>query len=413
MHKIWLIAQREYLYNFKRRSFLFTAFGVPAFTIFMMFIIFGVAENSATATGQLGNIGYVDQPGVLTAAVDKPEEFIAFDDEAAARQAFDNDEIGAYFVLAEDFFNVGEVDAFAHEGVPDGIASQFEDFVHANLVQMMPADVPLDRIQEPLNMTAVDLSTGSEMSGPNAFIGRLMVPFVFAFVFLMAINTTSQFLMSGVVEEKENRMMEVLLTSTTPLQMLSGKVLGLGLLGLTQVGLWAVASGLVLSTQGASELLSGISITPDMLLLVLVYLILGYFLFASVMAGIGASVTADQEGRQYAGIFTMVAVIPFMALVTFMQDPNGTIPVLLSLFPLTAPISMLMRMPMTTVPVWQLGLSLALLAASAVFTIWFAAKVFRLGLLMYGKRLGVRDIFNAIRQGRGMLTSASSPQEGA
>ena len=149
-----------------------------------------------------------------------------------------------------------------------------------------------------------------------------------------------------------------------------------------------------------------------MLVAGLLYLVLGYFLFGAIMAGVGATVTAEQEGRQFSGLFSMVAVIPMILLVTFIDDPNGTVPVVLSIIPLTSPVSMLMRMPMTAVPVWQIVVSLVVLALTVFATVWIAARVFRLGLLMYGKRLTVREIIQAMRQGRQTLTSVAQAREG-
>ncbi len=411
MRKLWLIARREYLYNFRRRSFLFTAFGVPVFTFFMWFILFSVAENTVGGTGQLGNIGYVDEVGFLADPVEKPEEYVAFADAETAQAALLAGDIGAYFVVVADFMNAGQVDAFSIEGVPEGIEDQLADFVKTNLAYMAPPDAPIDRLLDPINMTTVELSTGNEIEG-EAFVGKIMLPIVFALIFIMAVNTTSQFLMSGVVEEKENRMMEILATSSTPLEMLWGKVLGLGGLGLTQVALWGVAGYVLLNVQPDNEFLSGISIQPDMVIIALIYLVLGYFLFGAIMAAIGAAVTAEQEGRQFAGLFTLVVVLPMILIVSFLEDPNGTVPVVLSLFPLTAPIAMLMRMPLAPVPIWQVIASIGVLAVSVAGVVWLAARVFRLGMLMYGKRLSIREIVNAIRQGRRTMTSVAGAQEG-
>lgn len=410
MHKIWLIARREYLYNFRRRSFLLTAFGVPAFSLLMTFIIINLAGDTFTATGQLGTIGYVDEAGLLVDAVEQPAEYTAFETEDAAHQALLAGEIGAYFVVPENFLQLGTVDAFAEANVPEGIQDQFTEFLETNLIAFAPVEVPVDRLLDPMNVKMVDIATGDVLEGEDAFIARFMTPFVFAFIFLMAVNTTSQFLMSGVVEEKENRMMEILITSVKPLEMLWGKVLGLGALGLTQVALWGVAGILFLQTPGNSDIAELVRIPADFVIISLVYLLLGYFLFASILAGVGASVTAEQEGRQFSALITLPSVLPFMLMITFIQDPNGAVPVLLSLFPLTAPVSMIMRLPLTTVPAWQLGLSLGLMVVSVVVVMRLAATVFRIGLLMYGKRLSLRAIVAAVRQGRRtMLTTA---QEG-
>lgn len=407
MRKIWLIARREYWYNFRRRSFLFTAFGVPLFTFFMMFVVFAISNTTLTGTGQLGNIGYVDQGGVLADAVEKPEEYQAFPDLESAHAALLDGSIGAYFVLPADFLKTGVVEAYTLESVPDGIENQFTDFVQANLAHLAPPELPLERLRNPLDLTVIELGTGAELSGTDAFLGRFMSPLIFSLIFLMAVNTTSQFLMSGVVEEKESRMMEVLITSCTPLEMLWGKVLGLGALGLTQVVLWGIGGALLIQSQPESAFLQSLYLDPGYLAIGLVYLVLGYFLVASIMAGIGAVVTAEQEGRQFASVITLAAVLPYLLIMLFMQNPNDAVPVALSLFPLTAPIAMLLRIPMGPVPGWQVILSMVLLAAACLLTVWVAAQVFRIGLLMYGKRLSLREIVAAIRQGRrSMLTTS-------
>lgn len=412
MRKIWLIARREYVYNFRRRSFLFTAFGVPLFTFGMWFLIFAVAENVYGGVGSLGNIGYVDEAGILADAVEKPEEYLAFPDEETAHQALLDGEIGAYFVIDANFLSNGQVDGYAFEGIPDGIEAQLEDFLKANVAHLVPSDAPLDRLLDPMDVTVVETSTGNRLGDEGALVARILTPFIFALLYLMAVNTTSQFLMSGVVEEKENRMMEILATSSTPLQMLWGKVLGLGTLGLTQVVIWGAAGAVLLNLQTENSFLSGISISTDYLLISLAYLILGYFLFAAIMAGVGASVTAEQEGRQFAGLFSFVAVLPMVLSFSFFQDPNGTLPVVLSLFPLTAPIAMIVRVPLVSVPAWQLIASLGILALTTLGMVWLAARVFRLGMLMYGKRLTLREIANALRQGRRVMTTVARAEEG-
>jgi ABC-2 type transport system permease protein len=413
MRKIWLIARREYWYNFRRRAFLFTAFGVPAFSLLMMFVVFALIDTTMEATGTLGAIGYVDGSGVLDEPVELPEEYVAYPDEDAALEALLTGDIGACFVVAEDYLSNGQVDAYGRDSIPEGIEDQFEDFLQANVARMVPAAVPVERLLQPMGgLTIVSLGDGDELSEPEDFAAAFLKPFVFALVFLMATTTTSQFLLSGVVEEKENRMMEILATSCAPLQLLWGKVLGLGVLGLTQVVIWAVAGTVLLGIQGEDSLLSGISYSADYLLISLVYFVLGYFLFAAIMAGIGASVTAEQEGRQFAGLFTFIAVLPMVLSISFLDDPNGTLPVVFSLFPLTSPLSIIMRIPMGIVPTWQIVTSLVILVVSMVGLIWLAARVFRLGMLMYGKRLTIREIVSALRQGRRAMTTVAHTEEG-
>ncbi|MBN1965051.1 MAG: ABC transporter permease [Anaerolineae bacterium] len=235
LRKIWLIARREFTYNFRRRSFLFSAFGVPIFVFVLWFFIFGSAEETAEATGTLGDIGYVDLAGFLSDPVEEPEDYVLYADQDAAQAALLAGDIGAYFVISEDYLNTGLVDAYAFQGIPTGIEIQLEDFLDANIVRLAPPGLPIDRLLHPMDVRLVETGTGGEVDGEDALMGEFLSAIVFAMIFLMAVNTTSQFLMSAVVEEKENRMMEILVTSSRPLEMLWGKVLGMGALGLVQI----------------------------------------------------------------------------------------------------------------------------------------------------------------------------------
>ncbi|MBN1965052.1 MAG: ABC transporter permease [Anaerolineae bacterium] len=166
-----------------------------------------------------------------------------------------------------------------------------------------------------------------------------------------------------------------------------------------------------MSLGSDNAFLSSLSFTPDFLIVALGCFVLGYFIYSAIMAGVGAAVTAEQEGKQFAGIFTMVAVLPMMLSFTFMFDPNGVLPVVLTLIPFTAPLTIIMRWAMAAIPAWQLIASFVLMGLTVIVTVWVAARVFRLGMLMYGKRLTLREIVNALRQGRQVMTSVAGAEE--
>jgi ABC-2 type transport system permease protein len=153
-------------------------------------------------------------------------------------------------------------------------------------------------------------------------------------------------------------------------------------------------------SQGASVWsgLEDISIPTSLVVAGPVYLVLGYLLFGALLAGIGASVTSMQEGQQIASIASLIAVIPMMLSVTFFENANGPLPTAMSLIPFTATIAMVMRLPFADVPVWQIGLSILLLTLTTLLTVWIAARIFRIGLLMYGKRLDSRSLWIALHQ---------------
>ena len=200
-------------------------------------------------------------------------------------------------------------------------------------------------------------------------------------------------------------------TSSRPAEMLWGKLLGLGALGLTQIIVWGMLA-LILATIGGSfnvgAALTNAQLTPGSLLVMVVFFIFGYLLYGAIMAGIGVIGNAEQDSRQIAGIVTLISVLPFILLVSLISNPNGLLPILLSLFPLTAPLTMIMRMGFGPVPAWQIVLSVSLLMLSSFATVWLSARLFRIGMLSYGKRLNIREIVGAIRAGREVIFAGQS-----
>ena len=405
MSKIWLIIKHEYLTNIKRRSFLFGAFGAPIVSLGLMVLVFGLIINNESDVERLGTIGYVDESGVLAAQVDEPENFRAYDTEAAARADLDAGVIGAHFVLPPDYMETGTVRIYSNTSIPEVLEDQIDTYLRANLGAVLPPEIA-ERIKAPAETSILALDTGRVLQS-DSLIGLVLMPIIFVIVFLFASQTTSGYLMGSVVEEKTTRIVEILVTSVTPFQLLAGKIIGLGLLGLTQLAVWIAFGYVALNFGQTSNILSGVIIPPDLLIIAVIYFLLGYFLLASVMACIGVIAGSEQESRQYAGIFSLIMVIPIFFIVTFITDPDSAIVTFLTLFPLTSPIAVLLRMGFGTVPPEQLTLSIALLALTALLAAWASARIFRWGLLLYGKRPSPRELLRVIRRPAAMATTAS------
>lgn len=408
MAKMWSVALREYLFNLRRPSFLFAVFGVPLFTLVMWAVIFLVIDAAENNVDELGMVGYVDQSSLL---LDSPpmngENFVAYSTPDAARQALDEKTIGAYFVLAEDYLTTGMVDTYSYGSIPDALRSRIRAFLRGSIAEQLGADVPLERITNPVNLTIHAEDSGRNLTESNV-PALVLMPMIFALVFIMASGVTSGFLMNGVVEEKTNRIMEILVTSVTPMQLLAGKIIGLGVLGLTQMVIWGVAGVVMINLGQSLPFLEGIAFPTDMALLALLYFVLSYFLIASLMAGVGVIANSEQESRQFSSIISLIWVIPFFFTVQFIEDPNGIVPIILTLFPFTAPISVLMRLGFAAVPAWQIIVSLLILTVTTIFLAWASARVFRWGMLRYGKRLGLREIIRAVRRPPQFATTAPS-----
>ena len=423
--KILLVVRREYLFNFKRPAFLFTAFGVPIISFGAMFLLTAFIIDRETNLDDWQRIAYVDNAGIVDDTLALPDgceciytPITASDDAgfsaqiAAATQQVQDDQIDAFFVVAENYRLSGQIDLYTEKSVPDALYDNINDFMWHQISASAPDNlaVPVDRLGNN-DYTIRDLDTGESLSEAE-LAGRFMLPLIFVFLYFMSTNTTAQFLMSGVVEEKENRLMEILATSLKPSELLWGKLLGLGSLALTQVVAW-VGGGLVLSSfnDTAQEFLSGASFEAGDLVLIAGLFLINFLLFSASMLGIGASVTAETESRQIAGFFAFITVLPLALMVTFITNPNGPIPMILTFFPLTAATGLILRIGLTTVPLWQVLLSITIQVVSVIVVMWLAAKVFRLGMLMYGKRLTPRTLWHALREGRTTMTTASTEYE--
>lgn len=403
---MWLVARHEFLTNVRRRSFLFAAFGAPLFTILVMYIVFAITVESFGGTEGIGLIGYVDESGVLAAAIDQPEDFRPYPDGNTARAAMDAGEIDGYFSLPSNYIDTGMVNLYLRSSsVPEGLYDQIDTFLIANIGSSVEAD-RLERLQDPVNTQLLTLDNG-RLIRDSGIAGLFLTPIIFVMVFMLASQTSSGYLMSSVVEEKGNRIMEILITSVTPMQLLVGKIIGLGALGLLQLGIWMIGGAVALQLGQNTELLSGVYIPPDMLMLGLIYFLLTYFLIASLMAGIGATAGGEQESRQLSSIFSLLLFLPFFFLYNLITDPNGTISTILTLLPFTSPVTTIFRMAFGTVPTWQLVVSLIVQIVTTVLIMWAAARVFRWSLLMYGKRPNLRELVRIIRKPSGMGTTAT------
>ncbi len=398
MRKIWLIAKREYTYNFRRKSYLFSAFGVPVVILILVGVLILIMQQQFTATGTLGTIGYVDKAGVLEPGVALPDEYLEFESEEEAANALESGTIGAYFVIPRSYWRSGIVEAYAYGDVPEGIQDQLESVLRANIAAAINSPY-VERLQEPLNFIFRTID-GSRSVDLDTAIALFIVPYVMAFAVLMAISITSTFLMQGVMEDKENRVIELIVTSVSPLELLWGKMIGMAALSLTQLLIWlgaAVAAVELIGRGGHPVIAQALRLPPDYAITMIIFSLLGFLLYASLMIGIGASIPTDQEARQIASLILMPFVLPFFFMIQIMGEPSGPIALALTLVPFTSPLTIAMRWPLTTIPLWQLLTGMALLLVTMAIIIWIGARIFRASMLMYGKRLNLRELWRAIR----------------
>jgi ABC-2 type transport system permease protein len=424
LHKIWLIAKREYLYNFRRRSFLFTAFGVPLITIGAMALVFGLVDRTMGDVSSYKRVGVVDKGRVFVAAdgtnlapLPAPFEIVASEEESTA--GIKDSTLDGLYVLPVDFLQTGKIDAYNRPNLAlsEGIRDRFTAAVQQALVNRIADKNIAARLQNPTGNLSVYHVGSTQKLDEGALLASFFVPFILGMLIFISTTTTSQFLMSGLVEEKENRMMEMFVTSARPTEMLFGKIVGLGSLGITQLVIWGVIGFISLSARSnvnIGQTLANLQLTPGYLLLLIAYFILGYLVYGSIMFGIGATVNAEQESRQIGGLVSMVAILPFIFSFSYFTNPDGPLPRIMSLVPLTAPVGMVLRMSWANVPPVDIVVSLGLLVLAVMFFVWLAARIFRSGMLNYGKRFSLRDMLrSALNRRRGVRQGKTPNEKGA
>jgi len=411
MRQTLIVAGQELWFNLRRPGFIimtavFPLLGVVGLLLASLFggEVGGFIESQFEPKEQA--TGYVDHSGLLQPSqAAYSGEFVAFEDEASARSALLSDQIGSYFVLGEDYLQTGKVRVYGKGG-------GFSTFVAAdegNLRQFLVASLLAGRLDttlqaraiQPMDLETITLDAQGSVSteDPFSLVGDFVLPYIFAIVFVITIFTTSGFLLQSVSEEKEGRIIEILLSSINSTQLLAGKILGLGALGLVQIMIWIGAGAALLGAAAALFSLVGADLLdPATVALGLVYFVLGYLLFATLMAVAGSMGTTQRESQQIASIFSLAAALPWMTMGVVFTNPHAPLAVVLSLFPLTAPVMMLLRLGISDVPTGEIMASIALLVLGIAFSLWAGAKVFRVGLLMYGKRPGLKDLTRAFKQ---------------
>jgi ABC-2 type transport system permease protein len=229
----------------------------------------------------------------------------------------------------------------------------------------------------------------------------LLTGFVFALMLYMTILLYGISVQRSILEDKNSRIVEILLSTVRPLQLMLGKVIGVGGVGLTQYAIWAAVavagSAYVKASNPAFANMA--TIAPLTLVFFVVYFVLGYLLYSAIYAAIGAMVNTDQEAQQMQMPVTMLLVIPMIFLQFILKDPDSTTSIVLSLVPFFTPILMMIRLTTATPPMWQLLLSVVIMLGSILACAAIAARIFRIGILMYGKRPTLPEIFRWIRVG--------------
>jgi ABC-2 type transport system permease protein len=319
-------------------------------------------------------------------------------------QKISQNKLDGYIIIPPDILQDGEVqylsrnvgDVFTKEQIRDRISNAVRDqrMEDANINTSL-----MERINKPINMKAINSESGKQESSGGGFFFVFIVGFL---VYIMIIMY-GQVILAAVVEEKETRIAEMLFSSVRAFPLMLGKLIGVSLVALTQFAIWALAFGAfalwgvgMLADRGMNVTLP--SLPPIFFVYFFLFFILGYFIYATVYALVGSMVTTTQEGGQVAMPILLMLIIGFYFAFPVINSPNSPLAFWVSMFPFFSPITMLVRIVTLTPPLWQIALSLAIGYATVILLIWLAARIYRIGMLMYGKRATIPEVLRWVRQ---------------
>ncbi len=429
MHNILIIAKREYLERVRSRSFVIMTFLIPA-------LMFGVS----VVPTMLANRGSNETKSMVVVAQDRDtgdmiRRSIEEQQEQEKSGAKPEASLGRKKNLPPTHFTVevstntsqAERDALTEKvkqkqldgflwATPDAIAARKLDFVTRDVSSFIDNGVlgqtisdavvhqalrskglKEDDIDAALQPVKVQPQSPLGKGAPDpqvmflATLGLVMV--MYMTVLLYGINV-----MRSILEEKTSRIMEVMLSTATAKEMMAGKILGVGAVGLTQVGIWAVAAaiyfaGILVAAAGS---IKG-AFSPMLLVFFVVFFLLGYVLYSTLCAAVGSMVNSEQEAQQMQFLVMMPMILSVIFIVNIFQHPSSPIAVFGSLFPFTAPLVMFSRIAMQQPPMWQIALSIAIMVATIYAMVWLCGRIYRVGILMYGKKPNLPEIMKWIK----------------
>lgn len=408
--EVQIIFAEELRRSVRRRAYLIITLAVPALLLLLLVAIPIVRNLAEGPPEDVKPAGLLSLSPQVVFPSDPLPGFLVVHDQATAITALIEEELGEIFVVPEDYVESGRVEwlhvgerTFAgFESGPDaGRAAAVRALLQSSLAgDNLPPEL-LGRAIVP----AIFLQTRIGPDGlpvvedPDAEFARLFVTFIAATALIALIAIGSSSLAVTVAEEKENRMIEVLLTSAKPLSVMAGKVLAVGLAALIQLVVWVASFALLVPRMFDffSEA-PRLSVDPVLLLWALAFFLAGFFLSAVIIAGIGAASTGVREASQIAGIIIFPLIAPIYATPLIISDPDGLASRLLSFFPFTATTTMMIRMGTGEPPVMEIMTSLLVIVLTGIALLWASARVFRAGLLLYGQRMGLRRVWSALRE---------------
>jgi ABC-type Na+ efflux pump, permease component len=433
MHRFLIVVQREYMQRVSKKSFIFSTLIMPILMVVLMCapILIQQATSPETIT-----IGVADTSGKIFPRLNSGESvrFVQLNGTPSADSPIDNDSIDGYLVITSDIItkeSAERVDlilnATSNIQFEKELAEQINDAIETErLLEYNINDLSaiLDNVKSDVSVNIMRFDRDDHGSMPteiSAVIGIVMSMLLYFFLLLYGIQV-----MQSIVEEKSSRVLEIIVSSVKPTQLLTGKIIGIGLVAVTQILIWAVCllvlsmvvmpailpadmmtdvhamqTGAQLADTADIELVTAIAtITKpafimQMFFWLIIFLIGGFLLYSSLFAAVGSAVDNIQDASQLQTVIIVPIIIAMFASMSVANAPNSTLVSWMSMIPFTSPMVMMARLPFG-IPVWQTALSAIILYASISGAIWCAAKIYRVGIFMYGKKPDIREIIRWI-----------------
>ena len=431
--KAMIIARREYLTTVRRKAFVFSLLLTPAILFVSGFLSTKMASDDARKRQSQARIvalvdssglyqdaplayAYRPAPGVSTdprqagrpqpAPRPVPVILRRFDSQSVALDSLAHGHVKQVLVVGGDFLDTGRARLYESDTrvfTSSGDDRPLRNWLTRNLLAGRTDSARIERVLllgRSLDYYTLDRQGRWAVKDDARELLGFLLPFALGFLLSMAIITGGQYLLQGVSEEKETRILESLLCTVTPDELMLGKLVGLGSAGLTLVAVWVLAG-----VMASSSILSvmQVNVPPSLLFVGLAYFLFGYVFYASLMTGIGAITSNLREAAQLSTVLTLLNFVPFWLLIKILNSPNSGFSLGLSMFPPTAATTMMLRMSAASVtgahiPPWEIAASLGLLGLSAVAALMLGSRLFRLGMLLYGKSPNLPEILRILRQ---------------
>ena len=429
-NKIWIVARREYLTRVKKRSFIAMTLLMP---VLMAAMIFVPLLLSMVNSGDRKTVAVVDNTGLYVNGFKSNDSYLFVPTEKMTPDLrSDSTDVAAVVLITDNLVdNPTAAAIYSRDEVPE----ELENYVNSALTSIVQKqkferyDIPelrsiIDDVQQTVEVATVRWTNGGEresMAEVLSAVGMMLTMLIYIFVISYGVMV-----MQSVSEEKTNRIVELMVSSVKPYQLMLGKIIGIGLVGITQMVIWGVLMTAIMGVAGVAtgvsifasspsaammasagqgadaemmaQILSVVGQLPllEIGVLFVLYFIGGYLLYASILAACGAAVNDPQDSQQFMLPVTVLMMFAFYAGFYSATNPDGPMALWCSFIPFTSPDVMIMRVAFG-VPLWQELLSVALLYATALLFTWLSAKIYRVGILMYGKKPSFKDMLRWLK----------------